>query len=78
MFVEAPVGVIRTAGFEVIPTGENPDHFDVQLFAGVTEGQVPPSPAEVLAAATRLLDAAGHLRLNPSYSGATDPWSEED
>lgn len=62
------------AGFEVVPTGADADHFDVQLIAGVTERDAPPSEAEVREAATRLLDAAGELQPNPSYAGGTgDP-----
>ncbi len=71
MFVEAPVGTVRAAGFEVVPTGTDADHFDVQLIAGVAEPDVLPSEAELRAAATRLLDAAGELQPNPSYAGGT-------
>ena len=46
MFVEAPVGAIRAAGFEVIPTGTGADHFDVQLIVGVTEADPLPSEAK--------------------------------
>jgi hypothetical protein len=78
MFVEAPVHVIRASGFEVIPTGENPDHFDVQLMADVNEGDATPSENEVRGTARRLLDAAGDLRPNPAYSGGTGNPSEEE
>ena len=77
MFVEAPVGTVRAAGFEVVPTGTDADHFDVQLIAGVAGPDVLPSEAELRAAATRLLDAAGELQPNPSYAGETgDPLKE--
>ena len=77
MFVEAPVGAVRAAGFEVVPTGTDGDHFDVQLIAGVAEPDAPPSEAEVRAAATRLLDAAGEWRPNPSYAGEAGQRFEE-
>jgi hypothetical protein len=32
-YLSATVGAIRGAGFEVIATGVNPDHYDVQLVA---------------------------------------------
>lgn len=76
MFIEAPVGVIRSAGCDVIATGENPDHFDVQLIPGVGERDAPPSRRELRAAAAQLLDAAGELRPNPSYAGGADDQSE--
>jgi hypothetical protein len=78
MFVEAPVGAVRAAGFDVVPTGNDADHFDVQLIAGITEPDPPPSEAEVRAAATRLLDAAGEWRPNPSYAGEAGQRLEED
>jgi hypothetical protein len=78
MFVEAPVGAVRAAGFEVVPTGSDADHFDVQLVDGVAELDAPPSEAEVRAAAIRLLDAAGEWRPNPSYAGEAGQRFEED
>lgn len=78
MFVEAPVGTVRAAGFEVVPTGTDADHFDVQLIAGVAEPDAPPSEAEVRAAATRLLDTTGEWRPNPSYAGEAGERFEED
>jgi hypothetical protein len=78
MFVEAPVGTVRAAGFEVVPTGTDADHFDVQLIAGVVEPDAPPSEAEVRAAATRLLDTTGEWRPNPSYAGEAGERFEED
>jgi hypothetical protein len=47
MFVGAPVGVIRAWGFTVIPTGENPNHLDVPLVAGVSEPGSTPSEGDV-------------------------------
>ena len=78
MFVEAPVGALRRAGFEVLPTGENPNHYDIQLLGGVTEDEPTPSDEVIRAAAARLLDAAGDLRPNPSYAGSADNQSEEE
>ena len=74
-FVEAPtylevtVGVVRAAGFSVLPTGANPDHFDVQLVSGRPESQPAPEH-DVAAAAARLVRAAGDLLPNPFYAGS--------
>ena len=78
MFVEAPVGAIRAAGFEVIPTGTGADHFDVQLIVGVTEADPPPSERDVRDAATRVLDVAGEMRPNPFYTDDTGYVPEEN
>jgi hypothetical protein len=78
MFVEAPVGAIRAAGFEVVPTGTGADHFDVQLIVGVTEADAPPSEREVREAATRVLDVAGEMRPNPFYTDYTGYVPEEN
>jgi hypothetical protein len=71
-FVEASVGLIRSAGFEVLPTGENPEHFDIQLIPGVAEQSLPVSATALVDAAARLLDVMGDLRPNPSYAGAIE------
>ena len=47
-FVSATVGALRAAGFAVLPTGMNPEHFDVQLLPGCSE-----SPASAEADVTR-------------------------
>lgn len=78
MFVEAPVGMLRVSGFEVIPTGTEADHFDVQLIHGVSEAEEPPAEDDVRAAAARLLEAAGEMRANPSYSGSVGDLPEEE
>lgn len=78
MHIEAPAGAIRKAGFLVIPTGENPNHFDVQLLPGVGEGQVPPLSDDVRRAVARLLAAAGEMRPNPAYARGADERSEEE
>lgn len=72
MFVEAPAGVIRRAGFEIFATGDSPDHFDVQLIAGVAETGPDRPESEVRDAALRLLDLARDMRPNPFYTGYAD------
>jgi hypothetical protein len=72
MFVEAPVGAIRTAGFEIFATGDSPNHFDVQLIAGVTETEPDRPESEIRDAAVRLLDLAAEMRPNPFYTGYAD------
>lgn len=78
MFVEAAVGTLRHAGFDVIPTGENPSHYDIQLLPGITEDQPAPSDELIRAAAEHLLDVAGDPQPNPSYAGDSDRSPEED
>lgn len=69
-FFRVSVGAIRTAGFEVLPTGSNPDHYDVQLLPGRIEGVDPDGGREELRGAVlRLLLAAGELHPNPAYAG---------
>ena len=75
-YLEAPVGRLRAAGFRVLPTGTHPDHFDVQLVAGRGEGD-PVTEEAILAAAWRLVDAAGELQPNPFYAGAGDESPED-
>jgi hypothetical protein len=40
-YLELTVGQIREAGFDLIATGTNPDHYDVQLVAGRFEARSP-------------------------------------
>ena len=77
--LELTVGQIREAGFEVIATGTNPDHYDVQLIPGRFEDEQPEaaSPEELRGAVARLLWAAGDLRPNPAYAGG-DPGPEDE
>jgi hypothetical protein len=77
-YVEATVGTLRGAGFEVIPTGTNVDHFDIQLVAGIAEHDDPPAAADLLSAAERLMAIAGPVRPNPSYAGGVVDTSEEE
>jgi hypothetical protein len=76
-YVEARVGRLREAGFEVIPTGTDIHHFDVQLVNNVSENAVQPTTVELEAVAARLLSAAGKLHSNPAYAGASEQSSEE-
>jgi hypothetical protein len=74
-YLETSVGNLREAGFEVLPTGVNPDHY-VQLVAGQREEDLEPLAA-LRAAAERLVLAAGDLRPNPAYAGGSGQLSEE-
>jgi hypothetical protein len=61
------VRVLRGLDFVVLATGSNPDHYDVQLVAGVDGASVERVTDEQIAtAATRLVDAADN-RPNPAY-----------
>lgn len=71
-YVEVSVGELRTAGFAVLATGSNTDHFDILLIEG-RESREPLLPlSAVVDAAHRLLAASGEMRRNPSYAGGTD------
>ena len=63
------VGALRVAGFPVLPTGANPDHFDVQLVARRSPADGPADAERLADAARRLLEVAGDLRPNPAYAG---------
>lgn len=67
-YLEVSVGLLTAAGFPVLPTGTDPDHFDVQLVPGHVEGD-PAEEALVVTAASRLVARAGDLRPNPFYAG---------
>jgi hypothetical protein len=76
--LELTVGLIREAGFDVIATGTNPDHYDVQLMSGRFEDEQPEAtPEELRGAVARLLWAAGDLKPNPAYAGG-DPGPEDE
>jgi len=76
-FLESRVGKLRSAGFVVLPTGANLDHFDVQLLPGQPDkGDGEPAGA-VRTAAARLVATAGELQPNPVYFGGPDTMVEE-
>lgn len=78
-FLTLAAGDIRQAGFELVPTGSNLDHYDVQLLPGRIEGADPDATSgEIRGAVLRLLLAARGPHPNPAYSGerpdAEAPW----
>lgn len=75
-YLEASVRKLREAGFGVVPTGVNPDHYDIQLVGGQREDDLEPLAA-IRAAAERLVEAAGDLRPNPAYAGGSGRPLEE-
>jgi len=68
-YLEASVGDIRSAGFDITATGSNPDHFEVLLVGNQPEGEPLLSFDEVEESARRLVAVARDLRSNPSYAG---------
>ena len=69
-YLRLTVGALRSAGFEVLATGSNSDHFDIQLVSGVADmspDQVP-DPAMVRQAAETVARLAGPSWPNPVYS----------
>ena len=70
-YLEATARAVRVAGFEVLPTGANLDHFDVLLL----DGRDPDDPllplTEVRVAAERLVAVCGDPRPNPAYPGGS-------
>lgn len=70
-FLEASVGLLRTAGFPVLPTGTDPDHFDVQLLSDYSE-EDPADNERVWQAASKLAARAGDLWPNPLYAGGAE------
>lgn len=71
-YAAVTVGTLRAAGFEVLPTGANPDHYDVQLVGGLTEESGAAERTELHRAAVVLLRVAGTRRPNPAYAGEKD------
>lgn len=67
-YFEVSVGLLRAAGFPVLPTGADRDHHDVQLVPGSLE-EDPADRALVTLAASRLVARAGDLQPNPFYAG---------
>lgn len=70
-YLQASARQVRAAGFDILPTGVNPDHFDVLLVDGRSPDQPLVSPAEVQRAARRLVEACEDMRSNRSYAGGT-------
>lgn len=68
-YLEATVREVRSSGFDVVPTGANPDHFDLLLIDGRSPDLPRLSLAEVELAARRLVEVCGELHPNPSYAG---------
>jgi len=67
MYLPISVGALLEGGFALVPTGSNPDHFDVQLLSARSE-DAPASRSELAEAAARLVALAGPLRPNPAYT----------
>ena len=69
-YLAVTIGALRAAGFTVIPTGVNPDHFDVQLVAGIAADAPAPAvtDADLNARAKALVELAGPPRPNPTYT----------
>jgi hypothetical protein len=76
-FLQVTVGLLTAAGFPVVPTGADPDHFDVQLVPDRLEGH-PADDASVMRAAARLVSRAGDLHANPFYAGEGEHAPEEN
>ena len=68
-YVAVTVGTLRAARFPVLPTGANPDHFDVQLVPGRSPDDGSADAEQLADAARRMLEVAGDLRPNPAYAG---------
>lgn len=70
-YLEVTAGDARAAGFDVLSTGANPDHFDVLL----VDGRHPDDPflplAELRAVAERLVAVCGEAQPNPAYPGGS-------
>jgi hypothetical protein len=68
-YLEAVVGSLRDAGFDVLPTGVNPDHYDVQLVPGQGEetwSHSPPSGRQ-RSGSWRLRGVSGRTRRTLEY-----------
>lgn len=70
-YLEATVGAVRAAGFDVLPTGASTDHFDVLLIDGCPPDDPLIPLAEVRAAAERLVAVCGEAQPNPAYPGGS-------
>lgn len=70
-YLEATAGTVRAAGFDLLPTGANPDHFDVLLVDDRSTDDPLLPLTEVRAAAERLVAVCGDPRSNPAYPGGS-------
>lgn len=70
-YLEVTAGDVRAAGFDVLPTGANPDHFDVLLVGGRDPNDQLLPLAELRAAAERLVAVCGEAQPNPAYAGGS-------
>lgn len=68
MVAVVTAGALRRAGFDLIATGSNPDHYDVQLLPGWLEEVTEATDEELHVAVARFLDVAGPLHPNPAYA----------
>jgi hypothetical protein len=74
-YLAVTVADLRTAGLEVIATGTNPDHYDVQLVAGRFDDDTSDDPEDQQrGAAGRFRWASSSPATNPAYAG--DPEEE--
>jgi hypothetical protein len=70
-YLDASAGAVRSAGFDVLPTGANADHFDVLLIDGRRPDDPLLSLTELRTAAARLVEACGEPQPNPAYPGGS-------
>lgn len=77
-YLEVAVGALRAVGFEIHPTGTNPDHFDIQLIGGHHDSDPEVPAVDVRRAATRVLATGDPLHPNPAYIGETGESPQED
>jgi hypothetical protein len=75
-YFEVSVGLLTATGFPVLPTGADPDHYEIQLVPGRLEGD-PADAALIARAASRLVARAGDLQLNPFYAGGGEDSLED-
>ncbi len=70
-YLEATAGAVRAAGFDVLPTGANLDHFDVLLVDDRSANDPLLPLTELRLAAERLVAVCGDPRPNPAYPGGS-------
>jgi hypothetical protein len=72
VYVEISAAALRRQGFEILATGADPDHYEVQLLPGKLVEEPLATLSELSDAARRLLDAAGRPNINPAYAGGEE------